>query len=192
MPIPSASPPPPLLNPPPRPNRARASSTNLRPPLSLTTLSSRTTAGAFAGTQEHEPHAESASSESTCWSDQSSRASPKLDYDGFDLPPIPVERLQPTSALGSNMFPLLVSRTVELLRALRPGASNKEKASLFDTPMASPRSSTDTEYILPLSASPCKTAFDDVDLTPPPHIRAYFHLPPFPSVSRHGAVVISL
>ncbi|KAH8113246.1 snare associated Golgi protein-domain-containing protein [Phellopilus nigrolimitatus] len=88
------------------------------------------------------------------------------------------------------MFPELISRTVDLWRAIRPGASAKHSAALFESPDSSPRSSTDTEYILPLSSSPRKTSFDSVDFAPSPQIKAYFRL--FPSVHASLLLVIIL
>lgn len=179
--MPLSSPTPPsLLHPPPRPHlRARASSTSLRPPLSLATLSPRPRAGSF--TVPESSCSSSSSPISSCAS--TSTSSPAHEPPILDLQ-APQPALSETQRTGFwAMFPVLYKRTVELARALRPGASGKHATSLFVSPIASPRSSTDTDYILPLSASSYKTSFDADDLAPPPHIREYFRLPTFPSVS---------
>lgn len=167
--------PPVLLLPPPRPSlsRTRASSTCVRPPLSLTTTAPRPRAGSYSVTPD--PSDAGSSQASSCAS--TSASSPAHETPTLDLS-LPAPRRALRDALP--MFPLLVSRTVELLRALRPGAPGKHAAALFASPLSSPRSSTDTEYILPISASPLKTSFDSLDLAPPrpqSRVRVNFRLP---------------
>ena len=127
--------------------RSRASSTSVRPPLSLSSLAPRARAGSVSG-----PSCDSgAPSSSSSSSSQPSSASST-----------PVDTLDPIE-LPSNraMFPVLVARFFQLARSLRPRPPQKH-ATVLTSPIDSPRSSSDTDYILPLSASPSKASFDDI------------------------------
>ena len=125
--------------------RSRASSTSVRPPLSLSSLAPRARAGSVSG-----PSSDSGAPSSSSSSQPSS------------APSTPVDTLEPIE-LPSNrtMFPVLVARFFQLARSLRPRPPQKH-ATVLTSPIDSPRSSSDTDYILPLSASPSKASFDDI------------------------------
>ncbi|KAI5124931.1 hypothetical protein M0805_007358 [Coniferiporia weirii] len=185
-----SSSPPSLLVPPHRPSRARASSTGVRPPLSIATLEPRSQASSSSVSVV--PLIGNCTSSPTGSCVLSSDVSPSQQSSSFALPSLSQPRNRSQDKRDWPMFPVLVSRTVDLWRALRFGPTGKHGNALFASPSSSPRSSTDTDYILPLSASSQKTSFDVVDLAPPPHIRAHFRLPTIPSAHASLLLVIVL
>ena len=167
---------------PPTIHRARASSSSVRPPLSIATLEPRVAL----------PTVPAAVEDSTLSPATDSRAQGSSDSFASQQPPIPSYQPSPlpspspssssaSSSSTSSMFPVLVRRTVDLWHVLRYGVEGKH-ANLLDTPDTSPRSSTDTEYILPLSSSPRKAAFAPEDFAPTPQLRTQFRLMTFSSV----------
>lgn len=146
--------------------RSRASSTSVRPQLSVQSLSPRNRAASLSIVPPSPSHTNKSaiypSPTSSCDSDHSTVV--QIDNS-------PSDRNSIKQSSSASMVPLLISRVIQLVRALRPGASPKDTAALFVSPPASPRSSTDTEFILPVS-SPRKTAFDVVDVSVPvPRVR---------------------
>ena len=143
--------------------RARAASTGLRPPLSLTSLTPRV--GPYtlpsAQTPDHHLFPEHA-----------------LDIAEDSDEPSCAQQRPSKRARFANMVPVLLSRSYDLFRAIFPGSS-KHRDALFESPISSPRSSIDSDYVLPLSSSR-KSSFDAVECTPPslPSVRVFlFFLP---------------
>ncbi|KAL5530684.1 hypothetical protein ACEPAF_6942 [Sanghuangporus sanghuang] len=179
-----------LLPPASRP-RIHSVSTGVRPPLSISTLA-RSPAVLFAAKEL----ADSDSSTHPSSPTTSSSASFELPSPAFILPPLPSSKSHSdaTRGLVQSMFPVLVSRTVDLWRAVR-SKDGKHTINLFSSPGSPgspPRSSTETEYILPLSASPQKSAFDAADLVVPSRPQSPYRLVPFPSVHASLLFVIIL
>ncbi|KAL5527346.1 hypothetical protein ACEPAG_6137 [Sanghuangporus baumii] len=171
--------------------RVHSVSTGVRPPLSISTLA-RSPAVSFAA-KELADSDSSTQPSSQSDSTTSSSASSPLPSPAFILPPLPSSKSHSdvTRGLVQSMFPVLVSRTVDLWRTVR-SKDDKYTTNLFSSPGSSPRSSTETEYILPLSASPQKTAFDAADLDVPPRPQSPYRLVQFPSVHASLLFVIIL
>lgn len=134
------------------PLRHRASSTSLSPALTLQNLQPRSTAPAaeppatplFLVPSPDQPVPSPSSPESSDGSSPLSSASL----------PTPQSPAPPAAA----MAPVLVSRSLQLFRALRRVPSKKRSSDFLETPLDSPRSSLDSEYILPLAAAPTAAA----------------------------------
>ncbi|KAL5488094.1 hypothetical protein ACEPAI_6202 [Sanghuangporus weigelae] len=171
--------------------RIHSVSTGVRPPLSISTLA-RSPAVSFAAKELADSDSSSQPS-SQADSIISSSASSPLPSPAFILPPRPSSKnhSDATRGLVQSMFPVLVSRTVDLWRTVR-SKDGKHSTNLFSSPVSSPRSSTETEYILPLSASPQKSAFDAADLNVPSRPQSPYRLVPFPSVHASLLFVIIL
>ena len=154
----------------PPPPRERALSTSVRPSLSIGTLArSQTLNSPVVDLDDPLDFQTQPSSSGSSTVLDSPGASPSSSSSQstlrvghlFSSPRTAKERLQ-------DMFPVLVSRTVDLWRALgSDGKDDKHALDLFNSPASTPRSSSETEYILPLSASPRKTAFE-LDSSPSP------------------------
>ncbi|PAV20850.1 transmembrane 41a [Pyrrhoderma noxium] len=170
------------LPPPPkdRKYRSRALSSGVRPKLSIATLSRSATATSQPDYLATASTADSASSSKEQSSDSlnSPVFIPPSLKSPRNLSPIISGRL----AAIQNMVPVLVARAIDLWRVLRSGPSSKLSADLFATPDSSPRSSTDTDYILPLSSSPRKASFDHAALSPP-QSASLFRIAAFPPIS---------
>ena len=169
-----------LLPPKDRKIRSRALSSGVRPKLSIATLSRSATATSQPDYLATASTADSASS-------SKEQSSDSLNSPVFIPPPLKSPRnLSPIIsgrlAAIQNMVPVLVARAIDLWRVLRSGPSSKLSADLFATPDSSPRSSTDTDYILPLSSSPRKASFDHAALSPP-QSASLFRIAAFPPVS---------
>ncbi|THH11490.1 hypothetical protein EW145_g615 [Phellinidium pouzarii] len=179
-----------LLAPPPRPSRARASSTGVRQPLSIATLETRCFASSCSVPLPVVDNSLSPSDSESCASSLDSSSS--QNSPAFVLPPLSQSRTSPQNSPNQSMFPLFVSRTVDLWHVFRFGATGKHTNAFFESPDPSPRSSTDTDYILPLSATPQKTSFDSRELAPPPHVRTHLNLLMFSSEHASLLLVIIL
>lgn len=174
------------LKPPPV-QRARASSSSVRLPLSIATLEPRGIPPALPAVVGD------ASLSSTTVDSRAQDPTPAFasqQPSGISYPATlgshsssTSPSIVPTASTSntSSMFPVLVRRTVDLWFVLRHGGSGKH-AVLLDTPDCSPRSSTDTEYILPLSSSPQKAAFAPEDFASASQLRTQSRLVSFSSV----------
>ncbi|KAL5508293.1 hypothetical protein ACEPAH_5912 [Sanghuangporus vaninii] len=175
--------------------RIHSVSTGVRPPLSISTLA-RSPAVSFTAKELTDSGSSSQPSSSQSHSTTSSSPSSSFPSPAFILPPLPSSKSHSDVTRGfvQSMFPVLVSRTVDLWRAVR-SKDGKHTTDLFSSPgssPSSPRSSTETEYILPLSASPQKTAFTAADLDVPSRPQSLYRLVPFPSVHASLLFVIIL
>ncbi|TDL29559.1 hypothetical protein BD410DRAFT_780001 [Rickenella mellea] len=159
-----------LLSPP--TTRHRASSTSLRPPLSLPSLAPRRRSSSLSVSSS------SSSSSTPSPSDSSPPDSPLFSCSPVDIPP---------PKPSSSMIPVVLDRCIQLLRAAHLYSSPKHARFMTPTSICSPRSSTDSDYILPLSASHLKTSFDDV---PSPHKSPDSLSSPSTRISAHAPLLV--
>ncbi|KAH7914185.1 hypothetical protein BJ138DRAFT_1110765 [Hygrophoropsis aurantiaca] len=119
----------------PPPNRSRASSTNIRPALTINTLGRRRSSSlVLPPPQQSEP------------------SSPVV---AEPQPDSPLRVSSPESLSSPSMLAVLFSRCLDLLPVPKRHASN------WSTP-STPHSTSDDEHILPVSASSQQTTFGDV------------------------------
>jgi hypothetical protein len=122
----------------PPPNRSRASSTNIRPALTINTLGRRRSASLVLPTQQSEP---------------STPSTPSVDR----------SHLEPSQLLASpepdqkqtSMFAVIASTFLDLLHVPTTHSIN------WSTP-SSPQSTVQDEFVLPISASSQQTTFGDI------------------------------
>ncbi|KAH7920166.1 hypothetical protein BV22DRAFT_1107823 [Leucogyrophana mollusca] len=119
----------------PPPNRSRASSTNIRPALTINTLGRRRSSSLVSlPPQASEP------------------SSPAVSQPHYDSP---LRVSSPESLSSPSMLAVLASRCLDLLPVPRRHSIN------WSTP-SSPHSSGEDEHVLPVSASSQQTSFGDV------------------------------
>lgn len=138
----------------PPPNRSRASSTNIRPALTINTLGRRRSSSLVLPIQKSEP---------------STPSTPSLDR----------SHLEPSQLLASpepdqkpSMFAVIASTFLDLLHVPTSHSIN------WSTP-SSPQSTVQDEFVLPISASSQQTTFGDIfNDQDAPHTHARWWRPP--------------
>ncbi|KAI6034274.1 snare associated Golgi protein-domain-containing protein [Pisolithus microcarpus] len=121
----------------PPPNRHRASSTNVRPALTISTLGRRRSSSLVLPVQQN-----------------SEPSTPTVDHPTA-ASIFSASHVSPSSLSEPSMLSLLASKCLELLHVPTQHSIN------WSTP-SSPYPSSDDDLVLPLSSSSQKTAFDDV------------------------------